>query len=48
MAFSYPRFNGETDATTHIRVFMNVWNANHVAQLLPEEEAHRSKMTSLD
>ena len=29
MAFSYPRFNGETDAASHIRLFLNVWNANH-------------------
>ena len=45
MAFSYPRFNGETDAATHVRLFLNVWNANHMAQRLPEEEAHQSKMT---
>ena len=41
MAFSYPRFNGETDAATHVRLFLNVWNANHMAQRLPEEEAHQ-------
>ena len=45
MAFSYPRFNGETDTATHVRMFMNVWNANHMAQRLPEEEAYQSKMT---
>ena len=45
MAFSYPRFNGETDAATHVRLFLNVWNANHMAQRLPKEEAHQSKMT---
>ena len=44
MAFSYPRFNSETDAATHVRLFMNVWNANHMAQRLSEEEAHQSKM----
>ena len=41
MAFSYSRFNGETDAATHVRLFLNVWNANHMAQRLPEEEAHQ-------
>ena len=45
MAFSYPHFNSETDSTTHVRLFMNVWNVNHMAQRLPEEEAHQSKMT---
>ena len=45
MAFSYPRFNSETNAATHVHLFMNVWNANHMAQRLPEEEAHQSKMT---
>ena len=32
MAFSYPWFNGETDAASHIRSFLNVWNANHVSR----------------
>ena len=45
MAFAYPRFNGETDAATHIRMFLNVWNANHMAQSLSEAVAHQSKMT---
>ena len=45
MAFSYPRFNGETYAATNVRLFLNLWNANHMAQRLPEEEAHQSKMT---
>ena len=44
MAFSYPRFNDKTNAATHILLFLNVWNANHMAQRLPEEEAHQSKM----
>ena len=44
MAFSYPQFNGETNAATHVRLFLNVWNANHMAQRLLEEEAHQSKM----
>ena len=44
MAFSYPRFNGETDAASHIRSFLNVWNANHMAQRLPKVEAHTSKI----
>ena len=45
MAFSYPRFNDETDTATHVCLFLNVWNANHMAQRFPEEEAHQSKMT---
>ena len=45
MAFSYPRFNSETDAATHVRLFLNVWNANHMALQLLEEEAHQLKMT---
>ena len=45
MAFSYPHFNGEIDAASHIRLFLNVWNANHMARRLLEEEAHQSKMT---
>ena len=44
MAFSYPHFNGETNAASHIRLFLNVWNANHIAQRLPEVEAHESKI----
>ena len=44
MDFSYPRFNGETDAVSHIRLFLNVWNANHMAQQFPEAEAHASKV----
>ena len=45
MAFSYPHFDGKTDAATHVRLFLNVWNANHMAQRLSDEEAHESKMT---
>ena len=45
MAFSYPRFNGETDAHSHVRLFLNVWDVNHMALRLPTEEAHQSKMT---
>ena len=45
MALFYPRFNGETNAASHIRLFLNVWNANHMAQRFLEEEAHQSKMT---
>ena len=44
MAFSYPRFNGETDATSHIRIFLNVWNANHLVQRISDAEAHASKI----
>ena len=44
MAFSYPRFNRETDAMRHIRSFLNVWNANHIAQRFPDVEAHASKI----
>ena len=44
MVFSYPRFNGETDVASHIRLFLNVWNANHMAQRFPEAEAHKSKV----
>ena len=45
MAFSYPRFNGETDADMHVCLFLNVWDANYMAQRLPANEAHQSKMT---
>ena len=44
MAFSYPRFNGDTDAEGHTRSFLNVWNAKHVSQQLPEAEAHASEI----
>ena len=44
LAFAYPCFNSETNAATHVRLFLNVWNAYHMAQHLPEEEAHQSKM----
>ena len=44
MAFSYPRFSGETNVEDHARSFLNVWNVNHVSQWLPEAEAHASKV----
>ena len=44
MAFSYPSFNGQTDAVSHIRSLLNIWNANHMAQKLPKAEAHASKI----
>ena len=44
MAFSYPRFNGEIDVDPHVRLFLNVWDANHMAQRLLVEKAHQSKM----
>ena len=44
MAFSYPRFSGDTDAEGHIQSFLNVWNANHLSQRLPEAKAHASKI----
>ena len=44
MAFSYPRYNRETDTTSHIWSFLNVWNANQMAQRLLEAEAHTSKI----
>ena len=45
MAFSYPRFSADIDAKGHARSFLNVWNANHMSQRLPEVEAHASKIT---
>ena len=44
MAFSYPRFNSEIHTTSHIWLFLNVWNSNHMVQLFPEAEAHKSKI----
>ena len=44
MAFSYPRFNGETDIESHIRSFVNVCNTDHMTQRLPEAVAHASKI----
>ena len=45
MAFSYPQFNGETDTANHVPLFLSVWNTNHMAQRLPEDEGHQKKMT---
>mgnify|MGYP000273500048 CR=1 FL=1 len=44
MAFSYPRFSGDTSVERHARSFLNVWNANHISQPFPEMEAHASKI----
>ena len=44
MAFSYPRFNEETDVEAHARSFLNIWNGNHVSQQLPETDTHASKI----
>ena len=40
-----PWLSHTLDSATHIRMFLNVWNVNHMAQRLPEEEAHQSKTT---
>ena len=45
MAFSYPHFSGDTDAESHDRLFLIVWNADHVSQWLMGAEAHASKIT---
>ena len=44
MAFSYPRFNKDTDTEGHARSFMNVSNADHMSQRLLEAKAHTTKI----
>ena len=44
MAFSYPHFSGDTDAESHDRLFLIVWNADHVSQWLMGAEAQASKI----
>ena len=44
MAFSYPRFSGDTDVEGHIQLFLNVWNANHMVQQHPKAEVHALKI----